>query len=124
MIYTYVNPKVALMGAGCVKQVGKQAKELGGKKALIVSGKTGHGEKLAGDIRKILEDAGLKAVIFAGAEPNPTDLSVMEGSEIYKKESCDIIVDVGGGSPIDCAKAIGIVSNNTGQINLPRSWKS
>jgi alcohol dehydrogenase len=38
MIYTYLNPRVALMGAGCVKRIGKQAKELGGNKALIVSG--------------------------------------------------------------------------------------
>ncbi len=117
MTYTYLNPKVALMGAGCVKEIGKQAKELGGTKALIVSGKSRHGEELAGDIRKILENAGLKAAIFAGAEPNPTDISAMEGAEIYKTENCDMIVAVGGGSPMDCAKAIGIVAKNRGKIN-------
>jgi len=117
LTYTYLNPKVALMGAGCVKEIGKQAKELGGTKALIVSGKSRHGEKLAEDIRKILEAAGLKAAIFAGAEPNPTDSSVMEGAEIYKKENCDMIVAVGGGSPMDCAKAVGIVAKNGGEIN-------
>jgi len=117
MIYTYLNPKIALMGAGCVKEIGKQAKELGGTKALIVSGKTRHGEELAGDILKILENAGLKAVIFAGAEPNPTDSSAMEGAEIYRKENCDMIVAVGGGSPMDCAKAVGIVAKNGGKIN-------
>ncbi|AKB28963.1 Alcohol dehydrogenase [Methanosarcina siciliae T4/M] len=57
-----------------------------------------HGEKLAEDIRKIFEAAGLKAEIFPGAEPNPTDSSVTEGAEIYKKENCDLIVAVGGGS--------------------------
>ena len=117
LTYTYLNPKVALMGAGCVKEIGKQAKELGGTKALIVSGKSKHGEKLAEDIRKILEAAGLKAAIFAGAEPNPTDSSVMEGAEIYKKENCDMVVAVGGGSPMDCAKAVGIVAKNGGEIN-------
>lgn len=117
MIYTYLNPKVALMGAGCVKEIGKHAKGFGGTKALVVSGKSRHGEELAGDIRKILEAAGLKAAIFAGAEPNPTDSSVMEGAEIYKKENCDLIVAVGGGSPMDCAKAIGIVVKNGGEIN-------
>lgn len=117
MIYTYLNPKVALMGAGCVKEIGKQAKELGGTKALIVSGKSKHGEKLAEDIRKILENAGLKAAIFAGAEPNPTDISAMEGAEVYRKENCDMIVAVGGGSPMDCAKAVGIVAKNGGKIN-------
>lgn len=96
MIYTYLNPKVALMGAGCVNGIGRQAKDLGGTKALVVSGKSRHGKELAGDIRKILENAGLKAAIFAGAEPNPTDSSVMEGADVYKKESCDMIVAIGG----------------------------
>ena len=117
MTYTYVNPKVALMGAGCVEEIGGQAKNLGGIKALIVSGRSGHGEKLAKDIQKILENAGLKAIIFAGADPNPTDTSVMEGADIYRKEDCNMIVAVGGGSPMDCAKAVGIVVNNGGKIN-------
>lgn len=117
MTYTYLNPKVALMGAGCVKEIGKHAKDLGGTKALIVSGKSKHGEKLAFDIYKILEASGLEAVIFAGADPNPTDTSAMEGAEIYRKENCNMIIAVGGGSPMDCAKAVGIVVYNGGMIN-------
>ncbi len=117
MIYTYLNPKVALMGAGCVKEIGRHAKDLGATKALIVSGRSRHGEKLALDIYKILEDAGLQATIFAGADPNPTDTSAMEGADIYRKENCNIIVAVGGGSPMDCAKAVGIVVYNGGMIN-------
>lgn len=117
MTYTYINPKIALMGAGCVKEIGIQAKNLGGTKALIVSGKSRHGEKLAEDIQNILENAGLGAVIFAGADPNPTDISVMEGAEIYRRENCNMIVAVGGGSPMDCAKAVGIVVYNGGRIN-------
>jgi len=115
--YTYINPKTSLMGAGCVKEIGIYAKNLGATKALIVSGKGRHGGKLAEDIQKILENAGLKAVIFAGADPNPTDISVMEGAEIYRKENCNMIVAVGGGSPMDCAKAVGIVAYNGGRIN-------
>ena len=117
MTYTYLNPKVALMGAGCVKEIGRHAKDLGGTKALIVSGKSRHGEKLALNIYKILEDAGLEAVIFAGADPNPTDTSAMEGADIYRKENCNMIIAVGGGSPMDCAKAVGIVVYNGGMIN-------
>jgi alcohol dehydrogenase len=115
--YTYLNPKVALMGAGCVKEIGRHAKDLGGTKALIVSGKSRHGEELARDIYYILEDAGLEATIFAGADPNPTDTSVMEGADIYRKEDCNMIIAVGGGSPMDCAKAVGIVVYNGGLIN-------
>jgi alcohol dehydrogenase len=117
MTYTYLNPKIALMGAGCVKEISRHAKDLGATKALIVSGKSRHGEQLALDIYKILEDAGLEGTIFAGADPNPTDTSVMEGAEIYRKEDCNFIVAVGGGSPMDCAKAIGIIVYNGGLIN-------
>lgn len=117
MTYTYLNPKVALMGAGCVKEIGRHAKDLGAKKALIVSGKSRHGEELAREIHSILRKAGMEATIFAGADPNPTDTSVMEGADIYKKEGCNIIIAVGGGSPMDCAKAIGIVVYNGGLIN-------
>lgn len=117
MTYTFINPKVALMGAGCVKDIGIYAKELGGTKVLIVSGKSRHGQDLAEDIQKILEGAGLQTAIFAGADPNPTDTSIMEGAELYKKEKCDMIVAVGGGSPMDCAKAVGIVAKNGGEIN-------
>ncbi len=117
MTYTYLNPKVALMGAGCVKEIGRHAKDLGATKALIVSGKSRHGERLGLDIYKILEDAGLEGTIFAGADPNPTDTSAMEGADIYRKEDCNMIIAVGGGSPMDCAKAIGIVVYNGGLIN-------
>ncbi len=71
----------------------------GGTKALIVSGKSRHGKELAADIRRILERAGgIEAAIFPGADPNPTDTSVMEGADIYRKENCNMIVAVGGGS--------------------------
>ncbi len=117
MTYTFLNPKIALMGAGCVKEIGRHAKDLGATKALIVSGKSRHGEELARDICRILEKTGIGATIFAGADPNPTDTSAMEGADIYRKEDCNTIIAVGGGSPMDCAKAVGIVVYNGGLIN-------
>jgi alcohol dehydrogenase len=116
MVYTYLNPAVALMGAGAVKEIGTWAKMLGAKKALIVSGKGRHGQALNKDIADLLKGAGIASAIFAGAEPNPTDVSVHEGAAVYKKEGCDMIVAVGGGSPMDCAKGIGIVATNGGQV--------
>lgn len=62
MVYTFINPKVALMGPGSVKEIGKYALELGGTKALIVSGKSRHGQDLAEDIQKILEAGGVKSI--------------------------------------------------------------
>ncbi len=117
MVYSYLNPRLALMGAGCVNEIGTQAKELGGTKALIVSGTSKHGLSLAKQMAELLKVAGIGSEIFAGAEPNPTDTSVMEGANLYEKSGCDMIVAVGGGSPMDCAKGIGIVAGNGGVIN-------
>ncbi|WAI00492.1 iron-containing alcohol dehydrogenase [Methanogenium organophilum] len=116
MVYTFYNPKVALMGAGCVREIGNQATQLGGTKALIVCGVSKHGKELAENIAALLKGSDVASAVFAGAEPNPTDTSVQAGAEMYARESCDLIVAVGGGSPMDCAKGIGILATNGGEI--------
>ncbi|MDD3621990.1 MAG: iron-containing alcohol dehydrogenase [Methanofollis sp.] len=116
MVYTYLNPAVALMGAGAVKEIGNWAQMLNAKKALIVSGKGRHGKALAEDVGALLKESKVDFHIYAGAEPNPTDVSVQEGAKVYKKEGCDMIIAVGGGSPMDCAKGVGVVAANGGEI--------
>ena len=75
----YFIPSVNLQGVGSVKEVGNLSKNLGSKKVLIVTDafleKIGKAEQ----VKVILEEAGLKAVIFGGAEPNPTDKNVEAG---------------------------------------------
>ena len=63
-----------------------------------------------------IQDDGLKTVIFDGVEPNPKDKNVMSGLKIFKSESCDMIVTVGGGSSHDCGKGIGIMATHSGNI--------
>ena len=58
----------------------------------------------------------MSTVIFGGAEPNPTDLNVRAGLKVYKENKCDMLVSLGGGSSHDCAKGIGIVATNGGDI--------
>ena len=87
MVSTYLNPPVALMGAGAVREIGAWTKMFGAKKALIVSGTGKHGQTLNKEIAALLKEAGIDSAVFAGAEPNPTDLSVHEGARMYLKES-------------------------------------
>lgn len=114
-VYGYFMPPVTLMGAGAAKKVGEQAKNFGSK-ALIVTdaflAKSGMADEIAGYIR----DAGLEVEIYGGAEPNPTDKNVHNGYDILREKSCDVIVSLGGGSSHDCAKGIGIVASNGGNI--------
>jgi alcohol dehydrogenase len=115
-VYGFFIPTVSLMGVGAAKQVGPQAKSLGGKKALIVTDKVLANLGVAARIKGQLEEAGLQAVVFDGAEPNPTDTNVHDGLKVYEQHRCDTIVSLGGGSAHDCAKGIGIVAANGGNI--------
>ncbi len=114
--YGFYIPTVSLMGVGCSKEAGDQAKALGATNLLIVTdaglAKMGVADKIKGYI----EAAGLKAVIFDGAEPNPTDTNVHDGVKVYQDNKCDGIVSLGGGSSHDCGKGVGMVIGNGGNI--------
>jgi len=116
IMYGYFIPTVNLMGAGCASEVGKQAKIIGGTKALIVTDKPLADIGLAEKIVNLLNEAGVKSAIYDDVKPNPTDTNVHTGFDLYQKENCDIIIAVGGGSPIDCAKGIGLLATNGGSI--------
>ncbi|MCD6456069.1 MAG: iron-containing alcohol dehydrogenase [Methanophagales archaeon] len=115
-MYSYFMPTVNLMGAGAVSEVGKQAKILGGSKALVVTGKVLISVGIAERVVSFLKENGVDTVLYDDVNPNPTVENVEKGLSLYKKENCNIIVAVGGGSPIDCAKGIGLVASNGGSI--------
>ncbi|MBC3898048.1 iron-containing alcohol dehydrogenase [Acetobacterium malicum] len=115
-VFGFFMPVVNLMGPGSVKEVGVQAKSLGLKKALIVTDAGLEKMGVADQVKEIIEAAGLKVIVFAGAQPNPTDINVHDGLAIFKENKCDLIVSLGGGSSHDCAKGIGLVAGNGGHI--------
>ncbi len=84
-------------------------KEIKGKKAMIVMG--GGSMRKFGFLQKIednLKEAGLEVMVFEGVESDPSVETVMKGAEAMKKFNPDWIVGLGGGSPIDAAKAMWI----------------
>ncbi|ACV63717.1 iron-containing alcohol dehydrogenase [Desulfofarcimen acetoxidans DSM 771] len=115
-VYGYFIPTVNLMGVGSVKEVKSQVKVLGGKKALIVTDVVLNKMGMAEQIKAQVVEAGAEAVIYDGSEPNPTDKNVHDGLKVYQDNNCDMIISLGGGSSHDCAKGIGIVATNGGNI--------
>lgn len=115
-VYGYFMPTVNLMGAGAVKKVGEQVKTLGGTKVLLVTDAFLNKVGMADEIKGYIVDAGAEVIIFDGAEPNPTDTNVHNGFKVYQDNGCDMIVSLGGGSSHDCAKGVGIVAGNGGNI--------
>ncbi|AQS59689.1 iron-containing alcohol dehydrogenase [Desulforamulus ferrireducens] len=111
-VYGYFIPTVNLMGVGAHKEIPNQVKTLGGTHVLIVTDAfLGRPGGMADDIKAMLEAEGIKVTVYAGAEPNPTDINVHDGLKIYQECGADMILSLGGGSSHDCAKGIGLVVN-------------
>ncbi|RJP68907.1 MAG: iron-containing alcohol dehydrogenase [Ignavibacteriales bacterium] len=101
-----------VFGERAINLTGKYVKRFHAQKILLV---TDEGLAKAGwlkIIEHVLKSENLKYVVFDEVTPNPKDYTAMYGAEFLRKEKCDIIIALGGGSPMDCAKAIGIVATN------------
>jgi len=105
------------LGAGTAKEVGATFQAAGGKKALIVTDSGVVKAGLLQPLQKSLEEAKISYQIFDRVEPNPSDRTIMEGVQLFKKTGCDVILGVGGGSPLDASKAIQIMASHPGEIH-------
>jgi alcohol dehydrogenase len=111
----FVAPEF-VFGTGARHLTGQYAANLGVRRALLV---TDRGVTEAGWTAQVMESLrreNIEYAVFEDLTPNPKAEEVMAGAGAYAAENCDSIVAVGGGSPMDCAKAIGIVSTNGGHI--------
>ncbi len=116
MSYKFFMPPVSLMGPECLKEAGKDIRDLGFKKALIVTDKVLVNIKLVDELTKVLDSNGIEYFIYDGTKPNPTVTNVNDGLKILKDNSCDFVISFGGGSPHDAAKGIAILATNGGNI--------
>jgi len=115
-VYGFFIPSVTLLGVGAAKEAGTQAKAIGATNLLIVTDAGLAKMGVADQIKQLVVDAGLKAVIYPGAEPNPTDKNVRDGVKVYRDNKCDGLISLGGGSSHDCGKGIGLMVSNGGDI--------
>ncbi len=107
----FLAPEI-VYGKGALKLAGRHAENIGASRVLVV---TDPGVQKAGwtsEVESSLSAAQIPFVTFSGVTPNPKDYEVMAGAEVCRNEGCDLIVAVGGGSPMDCAKGIGVVMGN------------
>lgn len=111
----FVSPEF-VFGAGSLSLVGQYTRNLGAHRPLIV---TDAGVEAAGWTPKVIasiEASGLAGTVFKHVSPNPRVEEVSAGAACYAEQDRDAIIAIGGGSVIDCAKAIGVVSANGGDI--------
>ncbi|MFC2144798.1 iron-containing alcohol dehydrogenase [Actinomycetota bacterium] len=114
--YKFYVPIKFYSGYGRFSDLGKLSGEVG-RKFLLVTGKSamkkmGFTDKAV----KMLRENGKEVVLFDQIDPNPTTDMVADGAALSVKEGCDAVIGLGGGSPMDAAKAIAVVAGNGGNI--------
>ena len=110
-------PNVTLIGVGAAKAIPERIVYLNATKPLLVTDKGIVHTGILKQITDILDEAAMEYAIYDETVPNPTDLNVAAGVELYKKEECDSLISIGGGSSHDCCKGIGLVVSNGGKIH-------
>lgn len=114
-ITKFAIPEI-IFGRGSLNYAGQCALRLGAKKAFLVSDS---GIEEAGWVQRlmdVLEKEGVDWVYYPGVVSNPRDFQVEQGAEFYLKNGADVIIAIGGGSPMDTAKGIAIIASNGGKI--------
>ena len=120
-------PVVISTGIGAAKEAGEHAKQLG-KRALIVTDSNLEKIGLLADVKASLDASGVGYEVYDKVVTEPTVKYVDDGLKVFREAGADVVIAIGGGSPIDTGKAIATLSSNQGRISdymgvnkIPRS---
>lgn len=115
--FSYFLPVNIQFGWGKVASAGKLTKPYG-KKALIVTGRSSAKKSgLYDKVKESLMAEGITSVLFDKVAQNPLTTTAEEGAAYARENKCDVVVAIGGGSIMDCAKAIAFLALNDGDVN-------
>lgn len=109
-------PSTNLIGPGVVREIGTEIKNLGLQKLLVVTDKILNKIGVVKQVTDVLDASAIKYTVYDEVKPNPTTKNVNDGLKLFKDEKCDGLLSIGGGSPQDTAKAVGILATNGGNI--------
>lgn len=111
----FVIPNHTVVGTNVLGEAAPLLKKMGNK-AFIVTGKHVAVSDMMKQLTALLDENGIDCVIFDGITGEPTDTMIENGVEMLKSSGCDFIIGIGGGSPLDSAKAIAAMAVNEGSI--------
>ena len=109
-------PSGVIVGCNASSFAGREAKKLGGTKALIVTDRNLTEMGFLSGIESSLDSEKIDHEVFDEVTAEPTVDYVEKGLDLYRRSKCDFIIALGGGSPIDTAKAVCIMASNSGVI--------
>lgn len=116
MSYNFMVPGNTIIGENALKSSGDYLKSYG-KKAFIVTGKVVTKTGLVNKLTGYLDELNIEYVIFNDITGEPTDVMIENGVNAYKENNCDFCIAIGGGSPLDSAKAIAAMTVLDGSIS-------
>lgn len=109
-------PRIMRIGGGAVRDIGEVVAGLGLSRPLVVTDAFLVGNGAAEQMVKALEFAGLRPRLFSGTVPDPTTDSLQAGLDALREHEADVVIGFGGGSPMDTAKALGLLGKQGGQM--------
>ena len=111
----FVIPNYTVVGTNVLGEAAPLLKKMG-HKAFIVTGRHVAVSDMMKQLTALLDENGIDCVIFDGITGEPTDTMIENGVKMLKSSGCDFIIGIGGGSPLDSAKAIAAMAVNEGSI--------
>ena len=114
--FEFFIPQNIIVGAETMAKLPECAKKLGGSHAMLISGPTLRKMGIVDKAADYLKEAGMQVDIFTDVEANPSVTTVEKATEAFKETGADFIVALGGGSPMDVAKAVGVTAKFGGSI--------
>lgn len=114
-ITKFAIPEI-IFGQGSIRHLAQCARRLGAKRALLVTDQGLIDSGWARHVMDILKCDGLDYVLFDKVNSNPRDYQVHDGAKLYIRGKADVIIALGGGSPMDTAKGVGIIVGNGGRV--------
>ncbi len=115
MNFDFVLPSKIRYGKGIVKELNEEINKLSAKRVMIVCDKGIINAGILDQVLRLLDNE-KEIVVFDEVEANPKDYNVQNGADLARKENVDVVVAVGGGSPIDAAKGIVVLARQGGVI--------
>lgn len=109
-------PSTIILGGGASRELVPQLQRLSAQRVLVVSDNFLQQTGVVGRILSELETAGIKASVYAGVQPDPTVANVMEGWDLLRTCQAEVVIALGGGSPIDAAKVIAVLAANPSPV--------
>ena len=114
--FSFSVPQEIIVGKGSLARLPEAAEKLGGKHGFIISGPHLNKMGIVASCSESLENAGIKVDAYTETEGNPSVETVEKAAAAFCKSGADFIIALGGGSPMDVAKAVGVVARYGGSI--------